>query len=196
MQKTVFIVAFNDEIENIKDFFDMRKTNNEHYYVSNTLPNLSMVVTGVGLKNVLIYLTDCINKNLFSFDDNFINIGFVGSPLYNIGDIVQIKNVKRLFEPKKVSGLNKNFETNVLFNDKYKTTTLYTADDFVENQDLPEQDCVVDMEGYYITCMFNNIKIIKIVSDNLCMKDCDNANRSDIIRKSWNKILKDIKNSL
>ena len=57
MQKTVFIVAFNDEIENIKDFFDMRKTNNEHYYVSNTLPNLSMVVTGVGLTNVLISLT-------------------------------------------------------------------------------------------------------------------------------------------
>ena len=34
---------------------------------------------------------------------------------------MQEVNTLPFFEPKKVSGLNKNFETNVLFNDKYKT---------------------------------------------------------------------------
>ena len=27
--------------------------------------------------------------------DNFINIGYVGSPLYKVGDIVQISSIKR-----------------------------------------------------------------------------------------------------
>ncbi len=194
-EKFVFLVAMEEEAFYLKESFNFKPSKFENYYTSSKYNNVSLVITGVGLSNVLSTLSYCINNDLFNNNDNFINIGYVGSPLYKVGDIVQISSIKRLFEPKKVSGLNKTFETKSLFSENvYKSTTLYTADDFVENQELPQKDCVVDMEGYYIICILSKIYSIKIVSDNLCLNDCNNASRSTLIQKAWDDIIEKLHN--
>ena len=189
--KFVFLVAMDEEAVYLKEYFNLKPSKIENYYTSDKYNNVSMVITGVGLTNVLSTLSHCINEQLFKSDCNFINIGYVGSPLYNVGDIVQITSIKRLFEPQKVSGLNKIFKTDLLFDEKScKNTMLYTADDFVEDQELPQKDCVVDMEAYYIICILSKLCSVKIVSDNLCLNDCNNASRSELIQKAWKEILK------
>ncbi len=195
MNKVIFLVAMEEEAEYIKKSFNINLKIEKNFYKSEKFDNLFILVTGVGVGNVLKTITNCFNEKLFDKNDKFINIGYVGSPSYNVGDIIDISCAKRLFEPQKVKNLNKTFTLKSVFADENicKNSTLYTADDFVENRELTEKDCVVDMEGYYIACMIENVHMIKIVSDNLCLKDCNEAHRKECINNAWENLLNNIK---
>lgn len=179
-KKIIFLVAMKDEAVYLKKKFDLKinkiyDSNFSEYLVSQKYPNISMLITGIGVSNILLAISSFLNYEKIDVNDvNFINIGYAGSPFYKVGSIVEISTVKRLYEPKKIKNLNKSFDLiPFLKKKKIDNTVLYTADDFVERKELPEKNCVVDMEGYYIACLLPNINIFKIVSDNLSLKVCN-----------------------
>lgn len=181
----VFICAMKEEADYIINCFKMDKIDDSTYV--STSYKMLLVICGIGLSNVV--------KNLSHRDfggATIINVGYVGSPLYNVGDVVQCSVVKRLFEPQKVKNLNYTYSLPVLVSEMPKTTLL-TADDFVEDTEVSIKDCVVDMEGYYIASMFPNMHIVKVVSDNLSMKAFDDNTRSDLLSKAWKNLLDNLK---
>lgn len=113
--------------------------------------------TGVGGTNVVAALR---NENK---SQEIINFGYAGSNIIPIGTEVKIKSCK-LYHP----------------NVEYKETTFelkdgevpcYTSNDFVLKTEIKEP-CVFDMELAYIMALgFKNVKSIKIVSDNLSLKE-------------------------
>ena len=115
-----------------------------------------IIITGVGPLNVISVLKDLDRRT------PIINVGYVGSNKLPIGTKVEIGDVY-LYHP------------NVDFNEPtYKllgNIKCYTSCDFVLNTDI-EEPVVFDMELAYILALgFTNVRSIKIVSDNLDIKE-------------------------
>ena len=112
----------------------------------------NVVKTGVGGLNVIQKLRQ------YSRTTPIINFGYVGSNSIPIGTTVEVGKCK-LYHP------------NVEYKEPVYTLSgnvkCYTSNDFVIST-KEKEPCVFDMELAYILAMgFNNVKSIKVVSDNL-----------------------------
>lgn len=117
--------------------------------------NESILITGVGGLNVYKALCD-VDRN-----EQIINFGYCGSNLLQIGSEVSVGDC-RLYHP------NVEYEEKAFRLDG--ETTCLTSCDFVLKTEIQEP-VVFDMELAFILAMgFQNVKSIKIVSDNLSLK--------------------------
>ena len=118
--------------------------------------NDTIIITGVGPLNIIESL-----KNLDK-DTPILNIGYAGSNKLPVGTVVEVGE-SRLYHP------NADFNS-----PEYKLSgdiKCYTSNDFVLHTDI-EEPVVFDMELAYILALgFTNVKSIKIVSDNLDIKE-------------------------
>ena len=133
-----------------------------------------IIKTGVGAINVFQTLSK-IERNT-----PILNFGYCGSNKIKIGTEVQIGEV-RLYHP----SVKYNERKFMLKGD----IPCYTSCDFVSATGIKEP-CVFDMELAFILAMgFNNVSSIKIVSDNLSIKEyagtvCGRSDhRSEIMEK-------------
>lgn len=117
-----------------------------------------IIKTGVGAINVIQKLKD-IPKDI-----PIINFGYAGSNNIPIGTEIKI-------------GQSKLYHPNVKYEEiSYKlcdneSTTCYTSNDFVLQTDIKDP-VVFDMELAYILALgFTDVTSIKIVSDNLSLKE-------------------------
>lgn len=125
--------------------------------------NESILITGVGGLNVYKALCD-VDRN-----EQIINFGYCGSNLLQIGSEVSVGDC-RLYHP------NAEYEEET-FNIGGKTVCL-TSCDFVLETEIKEP-VVFDMELAFILAMgFRNVKSIKIVSDNLSLKQYEESTRA------------------
>lgn len=151
-------------------------------------PNAKVIVTGIGLNNVVRTLSRALIEKKISEDDVFINVGYAGSSCFNIGDIVAVNQVRRL----KPSQTVEENTYSIFFSGDYidKVAPCYTADDFYEgSRAIP----LVDMELFYIRAFFKHLIAFKIVSDNLKANEYKEFNP----RRAWatmNNILNNIVN--
>ena len=114
-----------------------------------------LVVTGIGGINVIRSL------KTFPKDEEIVNIGYAGSNHLPLGEKVVVGRSALLHELFKYE--EKIGETM----DYPKSKTIcYTSTDFVTKTNI-EEPCVFDMELAYICAMFDKVKSIKVVSDNL-----------------------------
>lgn len=117
--------------------------------------NESILVTGVGGLNVYKALCD-VDRN-----EQIINFGYCGSNLLPIGVEISVGDC-RLYHP------NVEYEEKAFHLDG--EATCLTSCDFVLKTEIQEP-VVFDMELAFILAMgFRNVKSIKIVSDNLSLK--------------------------
>ena len=114
-----------------------------------------IMVTGVGGVNVIRAL-----KNLPK-DEEIVNIGYAGSNHLPLGQKVVVGRSTLLHE---LIEYKEEIEKTIDF-PKHKTIC-YTSTDFVTKTNI-EDPCVFDMELAYICAMFDKVKAIKVVSDNL-----------------------------
>lgn len=139
-KKTIIIVATEEEYEIAKKRFIHNK----------------IIKTGVGAINIINKLKD-LNKKT-----KLLNFGYVGSNTIKIGKEIIISDVE-LYHP------------NVKYKEaRYKLNNngikCYTYCDFVTETDITEP-CVFDMELAFILALgFKNVQSIKIISDNLSLK--------------------------
>ena len=114
-----------------------------------------IVVTGVGGLNVIRKL------QYYNRETPILNLGYAGSNSIPIGTVVNVGGCK-LYHP------NVDYKEPV-----YKLggdVTCYTSNDFVLHTDIKEP-VVFDMELAYILALgFENVESIKIISDNLSLK--------------------------
>ena len=114
-----------------------------------------IVVTGIGGINVIRAL-----KNIPK-DEEIVNIGYAGSNHLPIGEKVIVGQSALLHEVFKYDekiGKTMDFPKHKIF--------CYTSTDFVTKTNIKEP-CVFDMELGYICALFEKVKAIKCVSDNL-----------------------------
>lgn len=114
-----------------------------------------IVVTGVGGLNVIRKL------QYYNRETPILNFGYVGSNLLPVGTKVNVGGC-RLYHP------------NVEYREPIFTLggdiPCYTSNDFVLHTDIKEP-ALFDMELAYILALgFHNVESIKIVSDNLSLK--------------------------
>lgn len=122
--------------------------------------NESIFITGVGGLNVYEALCD-VDRN-----EQIINFGYCGSNLLPIGSEISVGDC-RLYHP------NVEYKEKV-FNIGGETTCL-TFCDFVLKTKIKEP-VVFDMELAFILAMgFQNVRSIKIVSDNLSLKQYEES---------------------
>ena len=129
--------------------------------------NYPVLITGVGGMNVIEALRD-IPK-----DTEILNIGYVGSNHWEIGTIVEIVKVATKHE---IAHFCEPFKFLQYKNEYDDTAYCYTSTDFVENTNKTEH-CVFDMELAFIRAMFNNVRSIKVVSDNLNKEEYNNIQK-------------------
>lgn len=143
-------------------------------------PDLVVQVTGAGLCNILKRPRLSATPN-----DLILNIGYAGSNLFKPGEIFSVCTCQRLNPSKTIKE-----EKQYLFPYYFLGADCYTADDFVEKatQELP----LVDMELYYLSLIYPNIRAIKIVSDNLNYSDFKKCDFKD----SWERVNKAIEDLL
>ena len=137
-------------------------------------PNAKVIVTGIGLNNVVKTLSRALIHGKISENDTIINVGYAGSSCFNVGDIVAVNNVRRL-KPS-ITVEEDIYPINLYTGNIYNVAPCYTADDFCEDKKVIP---LVDMELYYIRAFFKNIISFKIVSDNLNEKTYDKFNPED-----------------
>lgn len=144
-------------------------------------PNAKVIVTGIGVNNVVKTLSRALIEGKISENDKIINVGYAGSRCFNVGDIVAVNRVRRLTPSTTV--VEDTYPINLYVGNIYNVAPCYTADDFCEdNKAIP----LVDMELYYIRAFFKNLMSFKIVSDNLSEKAYEEFNPD----KAWEKINK------
>lgn len=109
-------------------------------------------------------------------EDIIINIGYCGGNKIKVGTII---------EPNKVVDLKTKEETTLNGKDN---VVCFTSDTFVE-QAHTQQECIYDMELSKIAKLpHKTIYAIKIVSDNLNEKDCENFDNQKIAEQINEKI--------
>ena len=116
-----------------------------------------IIITGVGPLNVI--------KTLHTLDRNtpILNIGYTGSNKLPVGTKVEV-GYSRLYHPN-VDFLEPTYRLGE------SDITCYSSNDFVLQTDI-EEPAVFDMELAYILALgFTNVRSIKIVSDNLDIKE-------------------------
>lgn len=131
-------------------------TDEEYKLAKKLFKRHKIIKTGVGGINVIETL-----KHLPKWH-KIINFGYVGSNNIPIGTKVKISECQ-LYHP------NVDYEEPI-----YKLNgdiKCYTSNDFVLNTDIKEP-VVFDMELAYIMALgFKNVESVKIVSDNLSLKE-------------------------
>ena len=145
-------------------------------------PEENIVITGIGAKNVIKTISNLIKDGRIKDGDSAVNVGYVGSAEFIVGDVVTIDESVKYIKPRLVEE-----EMHRLIPFPIKTSKCYTADDFCEK--MPEKG-VVDMELFYLASFFKNIKSIKIVSDNGRYDDYK-ENVKDVSWDKVNKILRE-----
>lgn len=124
----------------------------------------NIIVTGVGGTNVYQALKK-VNRNT-----KIVNFGYAGSNVLPIGEKVTISK-SSLFHP------NVDYKEPIFM--LYGDYPCYSSNDFVLKTDI-EEPCVFDMELAYICAMgFKNIESIKIISDNLSLKEYESKINED-----------------
>ena len=124
--------------------------------------NEPIIITGVGGVNVIKAL-----KHLPK-DTKILNIGYAGSNKLPVGFIANI-GYSRLYHE------NVDFdETIINLNEDDINFDCYTSTDFVTKTKI-DGACVFDMELAFICAMFDNVKSIKVVSDNLSLKEYEKS---------------------
>lgn len=133
-----------------------------------------IIKTGVGGINVVRRL-----KRLPKWL-KIINFGYVGSNNIPVGTEIKVGEC-RLYHP------------NVIYNeveymlDKESTIKCFTSCDFVLKTDI-KKPCVFDMELAFIMALgFKNVESIKIVSDNLSLKDYEESLKLEEKENDTNK---------
>lgn len=133
-------------------------TDEEYKLAKKRFKGQKIVKTGVGGINVI--------RKLKHFPKwlKITNFGYVGSNVIPIGTEVKVGEC-RLYHP------------NAIYNepeytlDKESTIKCFTSNDFVLDTKITKP-CVFDMELAYILALgFKNVESIKIVSDNLSLKE-------------------------
>ena len=114
-----------------------------------------IIVTGIGGVNVIRAL-----KNV-SKDEEIVNIGYAGSNHLPIGEKVIVGMSALLHE-----SVDYKEEMSKTVDYPNSKTICYTSTDFVTKTNIKEP-CVFDMELAYICAMFDKVKSIKHISDNL-----------------------------
>ena len=114
-----------------------------------------LIITGIGGLNVIRSLKG------ISKDETIVNIGYAGSNHLPVGEKVVVGQSCLLHELF-------SYEEEILKTVDYPKSQIfcYTSTDFVTKTNI-QTPCVFDMELAYICAMFDNVKSIKIVSDNL-----------------------------
>lgn len=120
-----------------------------------------IIITGVGGTNVIRAL-----KNIPK-DEKIFNIGYVGSNHIDIGTPVVITSCELYHEKVAYSTIPYVLDKPKFDHDK---VVCYTSTDFVTKTKIKEP-CVFDMELAFICAMFDNVTSIKVVSDNLSLKE-------------------------
>ena len=122
-----------------------------------------IIITGVGGVNVIRAL-----KHLPK-DTEILNIGYAGSKTIKKGAVLDITLARTHQETADIQEDYGELEpTNEAFVDD--RAYCYTSTDFVIDTNK-EEWCVFDMELAFICAMFDNVKAIKVVSDNLSLKE-------------------------
>lgn len=122
-----------------------------------------VLITGVGGANVVRAL-----KN-FPRDTEILNIGYAGSNNLPIGTKVVVgscntyNEIAKFYE--KTPALDLIEESKI-----FVRCPCYTSTDFVTHTNKKES-CVFDMELAFICALFDNVSAIKVVSDNLDIKE-------------------------
>lgn len=133
-------------------------TDEEYKLAKKRFKGKFIIKTGIGGVNVI--------RKLKHFPKwiKITNFGYVGSNVIPIGTEVKVGEC-RLYHP------------NAIYNepeytlDKESTIKCFTSNDFVLNTKITKP-CVFDMELAYILALgFKNVESIKIVSDNLSLKE-------------------------
>lgn len=125
--------------------------------------NNPILITGVGGLNVIKAL-----KNI-PRDTEILNIGYCGSNYYKIGDIIEVEKVATNHD---IAQFCEPF-TFLKCDRSGKTAYCYSSTDFVLETGKIEH-CVFDMELAFIAALFDNVRSIKVVSDNLSFKQYKN----------------------
>lgn len=121
-----------------------------------------IIITGVGGVNVINVL-----KHLPK-DTEILNIGYCGSNILPVGTKVYVTDTKSYH---KIANFNEpTIPLDFMRPLGSKCCSCYTSTDFVTETDIKEP-CVFDMELSFIASMFDNVRSIKVVSDNLNKKD-------------------------
>lgn len=151
-------------------------------------PNAKVIVTGIGVNNVINTLSRAIANGEIKLTDRIINVGYAGSTKYDLGQIISVNKSKR-YKPSVT--VNEGYhKLQVCYIDK--VDDCITADDFVESADdvIP----IADMELFYICAFgFKDIMAFKIVSDNLNYKNYESFNPTEAWER-MNYILKEVTN--
>ena len=141
-------------------------------------PNAKVIVTGIGLNNVVKTLSRALIHGKISKNDSIINVGYAGSSCFSVGDIVAVNCVRRLSPSTTVE--EDTYPLTLKLDSVNKIAPCYTADDFFEGDNVIP---LVDMELYYIRAFFNNLISFKIVSDNLNAKVYEEFNPEEAWKK-------------
>lgn len=126
------------------------------------LSNNPIIVTGVGGVNVIRALKDLPR------DTTIFNVGYCGSNGLKVGDKVWVSEVRTHNVVASVTERPTKLGTDRIFHN-FDAVPCYTSTDFVLLTNHNE-NCVFDMELAFICAMFDDVMSIKVVSDNLDMK--------------------------
>lgn len=132
-----------------------------------------IIITGFGEYATLRTIINLFKKNVFKQGDKFYNIGYCGANAFDVGEVVIVGKSAR----EKPSNFAKD-KTYTL--DKKSKVKCYTSTDFVQES---KHTGIFDMELYILATIFPKIKSIKIVSDNLNLKQY----RKVSLKKAWQK---------
>lgn len=162
--------------------------------------NCDVIITGEGRTNVIQTLTDCLKEGVITDEKNIINVGYVGGKGFNKGDVVSIDEVGLVKPSLTIKEpnifLDKSNQTirKTMFDWCKSYTTCLTSENFVNSDDIPylPEQCVCDMELYWIALMFPKVISIKIVSDTLNYNEYKDAK----LHESWNKVYQAVKEIL
>ena len=142
-------------------------TEEEYKLAKKRFKHQIIIKTGVGGINVIRKL-----KRLPKWL-KITNFGYVGSNILPVGTEVVVGE-SRLYHPNAVYS-EKEFILN-----KESTVQCYTSNDFVLSTDI-KKPVVFDMELAYIMALgFKHVKSIKIVSDNLSLKEYEEITNDKI----------------
>jgi hypothetical protein len=131
-------------------------TEEEYRRAKKRFSDFEIIKTGIGAVNVIRALKD------LNIATPLLNFGYAGSNVLEIGEEIEIGKVA-LYHPKVQykEPAYKLSDSNV---------SCFTSCDFVTETDIKEP-CVFDMELVFILALgFKDVKSIKIVSDNLSIK--------------------------
>lgn len=133
----------------------------QEYALAKEYSHDEIIVTGVGGLNVIRALKD-IDR-----DTPILNIGYVGSNNIAVGTVVTVDEVA-LYHPS-VTYDEPNYK--IKPDDRFQRYKCFTSNNFVLETNIKES-VVFDMELAYIMALgFKNVKCIKVVSDNLSLKE-------------------------